>query len=173
MPVVVSLTDAEIAEAHRLGDEAFESFRAHRRYYNNLGPSYRKRKLGEVAVEKWAGTLGVEVESPFRDISLASREDLVVDGLRVEGKTWHRARWPDSGRSVSPGQVRSLRDKADVIVWCSLDGTDVTLHGWSTLDDMEAAPVTTTGPEHHPVVMHQVPVEDLRLLERLLEQARR
>lgn len=173
MSLVVSLTDAEIAEARRLGDETFDVFKAHRRYYSNLGPSYRKRKLGEVAVERWAKTLGVEVEATFRDISLASREDLVVGGVRIEVKTWHHAKWPSMGRSVAPGQVRSLRGKADAIVWCSLEGNDVTLHGWSTLDDVEAAPMTTTGPEHYPAATHQVPVESLRPLEQLLEQAPR
>jgi hypothetical protein len=165
--LVVSLTDAEIAEAHRLGDEAFDVFRANRRYYNNLGPSYRKRKLGEVAVERWARTLGVSVESPFRDVSLTSREDLVVGGVRVEVKTWHAAIWPGRGRSVAPGQVRSLRDKADAIVWCSLEGSDVTLHGWSTLDDVAAAPLAMTGTAQHPATTHQVPVGDLRPLEDL------
>jgi len=173
VPVVVSLTDAEIAEAHRLGDESFAAFRAHRRYYNNLRPSYRKRKLGEVAVERWARALGVEVEAPFRDISLASREDLVVGSVRVEVKTWHGARWQGMGRSVAPGQLRSLRDKADAIVWCSLDGNEVTVHGWSTLDDVESAPLTATGPEHHAAATHQVPLESLRLLEQLVEPAPR
>jgi hypothetical protein len=169
----VSLTEAEIADARRLGDEAFDAFKAHRRYYNNLGPSYRKRKLGEVAVERWAKTLEAEVESPFRDVSLAGREDLVVGGVRIEVKTWHQAAWPGKGRSVAPGQIGSLRAKADAIVWCSLEGNEVTLHGWSTLDDIEAAPMTATGTEHFPAVTHQLPVEDLRLLERLLDQTPR
>jgi hypothetical protein len=173
LTLVVSLTEAEIADARRLGDEAFDAFKTHRRYYNNLGPSHRKRKLGEVAVEKWAKTLGVEVESTFRDVSLASREDLVVGGVRIEVKTWHQAAWPSKGRSVAPGQVASLRGKSDAIVWCSLEENEVTLHGWSTLDDVEAAPMTATGTEHFPAVTHQVPVEDLRLLDLLLEQAPR
>ena len=170
MSLVVSLTDAEIADARRLGDEAFDAFKAHRRYYNNLGPSYRKRKLGEVAVEKWAKTLGAEVEATFRDVSLAGREDLVVGGVRIEVKTWHQAIWPSKGRSVAPGQISSLRGKADAIVWCSLEGSDVTLHGWSTPDDVEAAPMTATGTEHFPAVAHQLHVEDLRLLDQLLDQ---
>jgi hypothetical protein len=171
VPIVVTLTDAEVAEAHRLGDEAYHAFKASHRYHNNLGPSLRKRKLGEIAVERWARTLGVEVEAPFRDIALASREDLVIGGVRVEVKTWHHDAWGAMGRSVTPGNVETIRHKADAIVWCSLEGDTVTVHGWSTLDDVEAVPLTMTGPAHHPVATHQVPLEDLRPLERLIEEA--
>ncbi len=173
MPVVVPLTEAEVEEAHRLGDAMFDAFRTNHRYHNNLGPSHRKRKLGEVAVEKWARTLGVEVGAPFRDLGLAGREDLVVDGIRIEVKTWHHAMWHAMGRSVTPNNVETIRRKADAIVWCSLDGTEVTVHGWSTVDDVAAAPLTTSGPRHHPVTTHQVPVESLRPVERLLVDAPR
>jgi hypothetical protein len=173
VPLVVTLTDEEIAEAHRLGDEAFELYRANRRYYNNLGPSYRKRKLGEIAVERWASTLGVEVLSPFRDVSLTSREDLVVGGVRLEVKTWHAPTWAAKGRSVAPGQVPGIREKADAIVWCSVDGGDVTLRGWSTVDDVETAPLAMTGTAQHPATAHQVPIEALRPMGRLVDDAPR
>jgi hypothetical protein len=173
VPIVVSLSDAEVAEAHRLGDEAFDAFRADRRYYNNLGPSYRKRKVGELAVEKWAATLGVAVASPFRDVSLSGREDLVIGGIRVEVKTWHAAAWPGKGRSVAPGQLPGLREKADAIVWCSIDGEKATLHGWSTIDDVEAAPLAMTGTPQYPATTHQVPVDGLRPLEDLVQYAPR
>ena len=173
MPLVITLTDAEVAEAHRLGDEAFDVFRASRSYYNNLGPSYRKRKIGEMAVEKWATSLGVEVDSPFRDVSLTSREDLVIGGVRVEVKTWHGAIWAAKGRSVAPGQLPGLREKADAIVWCSVDGDGTTLHGWSTIDDVESAPLAMTGTAQHPAMTHQVPADDLRPLDDLVGRARR
>jgi len=171
--VVVPLTEAEIDEAHHLGDLTFAEFRTHHRYPNNLGPSHRKRKLGEVAVEKWARTLGVDVESPFRDLRLAAREDLVVGGVRLEVMTWHAARWPELGRSVTPGHVPVVRRKADAIVWCALDGGAVTLHGWSTPDDVEKAPLTVSGPPHHPFETHQVAVDGLRPMETLLDHASR
>ncbi len=171
MPIVVSLTDAEIAEANRLADEAFAAFKATHRYHNNLGPSLRKRKLGEIAVEKWARSLDVEVDAPFRDLALQSREDLLIGGVRVEVKTWHSEAWPAMGRSVTPGNIETIRHKADAIVWCSLHETEVTLHGWSTLEDVEATPLAMTGPPHHPVATHQVPVEDLRRLDQLVDEA--
>lgn len=169
MPVVVPLTEAEIAEAHHLGDLTFAEFRAHHRYPNNLGPSHRKRKLGEVAVEKWARSLGVAVESPFRDVRLAAREDLVVGGIRIEVMTWYAARWDALGRSITPGHVPVVRRKADAIVWCALDGTAVTLHGWSTPDDVERAPLCVAGPPHHPFEAHQVPAEALRPMATLVD----
>jgi len=172
VPIVISLTDAEVAEAHRLGDQAFDVFRADRRYYNNLGPSYRKRKLGEIAVERWARDLGVDVASPFRDVTLAGREDLVVAGVRVEVKTWHEGTWAGKGRSVAPGQIPGIREKADAIVWCSVEGNDVTLHGWSTLDDVKAAPVAMTGTAQHPATTHQVAIDDLRPMGGLTGRAR-
>jgi hypothetical protein len=171
LPIVVPLTDAEIAEAERLADEAFAAFKATHRYHNNLGPSLRKRKLGEIAVEKWARTLGVDVEAPFREIALQSREDLRIGGVRVEVKTWHSEAWPLMGRSMTPGNIETIRHKADAIVWCSLHASEVTLHGWSTLEDVEATPLAMTGPSHHPVSTHQVPVSDLRALEELVEEA--
>jgi hypothetical protein len=171
--VVVPLTEAEIEEAHHLGDLTFAEFRTHHRYPNNLGPSHRKRKLGEVAVEKWARTLGVHVESPFRDLRLAAREDLVVGGVRIEVMTWHAARWAELGRSVTPGHVPVVRRKADAIVWCALDDGAVTLHGWSTPDDVERAPLTVSGPPHHPFETRQVPADGLRPMETLLDHPSR
>lgn len=173
MSIVVSLTDTEVAEAHRLGDEAFELFRAGRRYYNNLGPSFRKRKLGEIAAERWARTVGAEVAAPFRDLLLTSREDLVIAGVRVEVKTWHAAAWSDKGRSAAPGQLPGIREKADAVVWCSVEANEVTLHGWSTIGDIEAAPLAMTGTAQHPATTHQVPVEGLRPMGDLAARAAR
>ena len=172
MLVVVTLSEAQVSEAHRLGDAAFEVFRSSRRSYNNLRPSYRKRKLGEIAVERWAMTLGVDVAAPFRDVALAGREDLVVGGVRIEVKTWHEPTWTGKGRSVAPGQITSLREKVDAIVWCSIAGNDVTLRGWSTIDDIEAAPLAMTGTAQYPATTHQLAVADLRPMDGLADRAR-
>jgi hypothetical protein len=169
MPVLVSLTEAEVDEANRLGDATYEVFKGRPGYYRNLQGSHRKGKYGEVAVEKWAKALGLEVESVFRDISQTRREDLVIGGIRVEVKTWDDGTWDDMGRCVTPGQLGTLRRKADAIIWCSVEGSEVTLHGWSTLDDIEVQPVKMTGPSHYPVANHQVPAEQLRPLDRLLD----
>ncbi len=169
MPVVVSLTDDEVAEAIRLGDATWAMFRGKPGHYRNLQTSHHKGKMGEIAVEKWATGLGRKVEPVFRDISQTSREDLVISGIRVEVKTWDDRWWEEMGRCVTPRQLPALRRKADVIIWCSVDGNEVTPHGWSTLNDVEARPVTLTGPAHHPVANHQVPADQLRQLDELLE----
>jgi hypothetical protein len=169
--VLVSLDEEEVAEATRLADATYALFRNHPGYYRNLRGSHLRGKLGEMAVAKWATALGFEVKPLFRDITLTSREDVVIGNLRVEVKTWDHATWTDMGRCVTPGQLGSLRRKADAILWCSVDGSDVTLHGWSTLDDVEAQPVTMTGPAHYPVANHQVPAVLLRPLEDLLALA--
>ena len=169
MPVLTALTEDEVDEANRLGDATYEVFKGRPGYYRNLRGSHRKGKYGEMAVENRAKALGLEVEPFFRDISLTSREDLTIGRLRVEVKTWGDKTWGPMGRCVTPGQVGTLRRKANAIVWCSVEGSKVTLHGWSTLDDVEAQPVSLTGPPHYPVANHQVPVERLRPLDRLLD----
>jgi hypothetical protein len=169
--VLVSLTEDEVAEAKRLADATYALFKSRRGYYPNTPGSHLKGKLGEVAVAKWATALGFEVRPLFRDISLTSREDVVIGSVRVEVKTWDHTTWTDMGRCVTPGQLRGLRGKADAIIWCSVDGSDVTLHGWSTVDDVGAQPVTMTGPEHRLIPNHQVPAGLVRPLEDLLALA--
>jgi hypothetical protein len=91
----------------------------------------------------------------------------MVGARGVEVKTWDEQWWEGMGRCVTPRQVPALRRKADAIIWCSVNGNEVTLHGWSTLDDVEAQPVVLTGPAHHPVANHQVPADRLRPLDDL------
>jgi hypothetical protein len=169
MPVLVTLSEEEVAEANRFGDATWDLFKGRPGYYRNLQASHRKGKLGEIAVEEWATGLGLAVEAVFRDISQTSREDLVIGRIRVEVKTWDEQWWEGMGRCVTPQQLPALRRKADAIIWCSVDGNKVTLHGWSTLDDVEAQPVVLTGPAHHPVANHQVPTDRLRPFAELLE----
>lgn len=126
MSVVVTLTEQDLAEAQRLGDATWELFKTMPGYYGNRQSSHRLGKYGEVAVEKWPKRKGLKVESVFRDIAETRREDLVIEGVRVEVKTWDARYWADMGRCVTPRQLQTHRRKADVIVWCSVDGNRVT-----------------------------------------------
>ena len=171
MPALVNLTAEEVAEANRLGDATYEVFKGRPGYYRNLQASHRKGKLGEIAVEKWATSMGFEVDPVFRDIALTAREDMVISGVRVEVKTWDANTWDEMGRCVTPQQLPALRRKADAIVWCSVNGSEVAIHGWSSLADVEARPVILTGPAHHPVANHQVPIDLLRSLDGLFVSA--
>jgi hypothetical protein len=173
MPALVNLTADEVAEANRLGDATWELFKGKPGYYGNRQASHRMGKLGEIAVEKWAMAQGFEVEPVFRDITQVTREDLVIGGIRVEVKTWEAKYWDDMGRCVRPMQLPALRRKTDIVIWCSRDGSEVTLHGWSTIADIVAQPVVMTGPTHKRLDNHQVPVDELRPLEAMASENRR
>jgi hypothetical protein len=133
--------------------------------YNNLGPSYRKRKLGEVVSRSGRRRSGC-VEATFRDVSAASRDP------------WSGVRTRKTCTAAGRARVARLRVRLTALrkggpSSGALEGNEVTLHGWSTLYDIEAAPMTATGTELFPAVTHQLPVEDLRLLDQLLERAPR
>jgi hypothetical protein len=56
------------------------------------------------------------------------------------------------GRCIARSQLGALKAKADVIIWCRAPhllskGIEVIFAGWSTMDDIDLAPVRSTGPD--------------------------
>ena len=101
--------------------------------------------------------------------------DICVPGVfRADVKTWSARFWEDFGRCVAVKQLPKLLRKADVIVWCVCPeelqpGMQVSIRGWSTLSDVQAAPQRWTGPARgRRVHNHQVSELTLRDIHTLI-----
>ena len=170
----ILLSPEQVGDAEALGEETFEQWKRAPGRYRNTPNSHRKGKLGELAVELWLQGADRLLDSPFRELDREREADVLAVGpLRLEVKTWTAAFWPRDGRCVTPGQMRPMRARADAVVWCSVQeddgGVRVTVHGWSTLDDIAATALRETGPGYRKIVNHQVEESELRPLEELLE----
>jgi hypothetical protein len=166
--VVIRLTQSQLDDATELARATHAKWGARRGYYPNKFETHLKGKMGEVAVETWAVGLGRKVDSAFRDLTREREADIVIDGQRVEVKTWDFTGWQEWGRCVRPPQLPQLRAKADAVVWCYLENAVVTIVGWSTLKDIEQVEVTVTGPTYNRLENHQVPLDEVRDLGGLL-----
>jgi hypothetical protein len=78
------------------------------------------------------------------------------------------------GRCAAVDQIEKLCKKTDAIVWCISPktlsaGVKIEIVGWSTMDDVKAAPQRWTG-KHlpRPIFNHQVDQEQLRPVADLL-----
>lgn len=171
----VALSPDEVRLATMLADDSLDKFRSTRGYYRNTSRSHLLGKLGEVASELWLRQSGFDPVPLFREPGAEIQSDVVVNGLRVEVKTWDSQWWDKWGRCVAIGQVQALRAKADVVLWLTVVGpmtaTPIAeIHGWSTIEDVSSAPTLWTGPEGRQVHNHQLRVADLRNPDRLLQE---
>jgi hypothetical protein len=170
---VIDLTPAEVAEATRMGLETYERWRGRPGHYRNLEKSHRLGKLGEVAIARWATESGVQpIECLYEDGAREREADLVLGAVLVDVKTWSASTWPAWGRCVATSQLAALKRKAAAIIWTFTEERDgqvrVTIVGWSTMQDIEAAPVKSTGPQHALVINHQVEPNNIRKPEALI-----
>lgn len=132
-------------------------------YYNNRLNSHFKGKLGEIAVEKFLASNNLKYDSHFRFSDRENLADIVLkirgykQIIRIEVKTWSKNYWEELGRCIAVDQFSDLSKKSDVIVWCLTDihdvpsnpaSTIIALSGWSTIDDIQHAPVKITGLEN-------------------------
>ena len=147
-------------------------------YYNNRLNSHFKGKLGEIAVEKFLTNNNLKCDSHFRFFDRENLADIVlkIKGykkiVRIEVKTWSTNYWEELGRCIAVDQFLDLKKKSDVIVWCLTDihdipnnlaSTIITLCGWSTINDIQNAPVKLTGLENmRKVKNYQLSETDLR-----------
>lgn len=165
--IVVRLTREQVLEAHQLATETLAAWQRTGRagHYPNKIETHFKGKLGELGVEQWSKDAGIWVESPFRDAARQRAHDVTVVDHHLEVKTWDFDGWEAWGRCIRPGQVPALRAKADAVVWCTVEGAReepgtvdvlVRIAGWSTIEEIERTPVTTTGPQHNRLTNHQV-----------------
>ncbi len=147
-------------------------------YYNNRLNSHFKGKLGELAVEKFLAGNNLKYDPHFRFADRENLADLVlkIKGyqkiVRIEVKTWSAIYWKELGRCIAVDQFLDLKKKSDVIVWCQTDiletpnepaPTRITLCGWSTINDVQNAPVKLTGSDKmRKVKNYQLPETDVR-----------
>ncbi len=175
----IELAAAEIQWAMETARASLARWEDRQGYYNNRLNSHFKGKLGEIATEKFLANNRLKFNSHFRFSDRENLADIVlkVKGyskvVRIEVKTWSENYWRELGRCIAVEQFSDLKNKSDVIVWCltdihelpagSLAPTIVTLRGWSTISDIQNAPVRLTGLENmRKVKNYQLPETDLR-----------
>jgi hypothetical protein len=170
-PVVVELTQAEVREAQDMAAATHGRYAGQAGHYRNLARSHLLGKLGEVAVEKWLRSAGLQPDAAYRDPTRDREPDLLLNGDGVEVKTWRPDTWDEWGRCVTPAQASGVARKSRAIVWAvardEADPVTVELVGWSTPEDVVSTDPRPTGPAYRPVMNHQVEMENLRDLAEL------
>ena len=147
------LTEQDWTLANSLALETLEVFESRKGHYTNSLNSHLRGKCGEIAATRILERIGVEVTSHWRDIASLSMADMTLNKrIRVDVKTWSETYWEDMGRCIARSQLGALKAKADVIIWCRAPhllskGIEVIFAGWSTMNDIDLAPVRSTGPD--------------------------
>lgn len=172
-PVVVELTEDEVGEAKDMAAATYGRYAGQAGYYRNLPRSHLLGKLGEVAVERWLRSEGLEPDPAYRDPARDTEPDFLLNGQGVEVKTWRPDTWNEWGRCVTPAQASGIARKSRAIVWAVAEDEDdpvtVELVGWSTPQDVISTDPRPTGPAYRPVMNHQVRVDDVRDLAEMRE----
>lgn len=180
----IELTIAEVQWAMETARSSFARWENQQGYYNNRLNSHFKGKLGEVATEKFLASNDLKFDSHFRFSDRENLADIVwkIKGykkiIRIEVKTWSLNYWKELGRCIAVEQLLDLKKKSDVIVWCltnihetpeSPTSTTVTLRGWSTVIDIQSAPIELTGLENmRKIKNYQLSETDIRDMDTFL-----
>lgn len=181
----IELPSADVRWALDAARASLVRWKDQRGYYNNRLNSHFKGKLGELAVERFLLNKNLKLDSHFRFPERENLADIAVKFrgyakiLRLEVKTWSRDYWLELGRCISVDQFPDLKKKADVVVWCAADANATTaisakvlLAGWSTMEEIEKAPIRFTGLDNmRKVKNHQLAESDLRGINSLLSNA--
>ncbi len=156
----ITLQPADIAWAHEAARASARRWAAQPGHYTNALRSHFTGKLGELAVARALLERGLRLDAHFRHPEREGLCDIVVkrrgyrEVTRIEVKTWSVPFWPGLGRCIAVEQFAALKKKADIVVWCVTDPPDmadapavvvVELAGWSSVDEVRAAPVRWTG----------------------------
>ena len=152
-PESYRLTDQDWTLANTLARATLEVFRNRPGHYTNNLNSHLRGKCGEIAATRILERIGVEVASHWTDVASMSMSDMTLnERIRVDVKTWSETYWEDMGRCIALSQLNALKAKADAIVWCRTpqllaEAIEVVVAGWSSMKDIDLAPVRFTGPE--------------------------
>lgn len=127
-------------------------------YHQNTVHSHFIGKIGEIGAAmafeqlKSLARASVNVDEVFRDSSRDRECDIIINGLRVEVKTWKPYAYDLYGACVSDRQAVKLAKKADAVVYCTFDerSGQFILQGWNTMEDIENTPAQLTGPAGKP-----------------------
>ena len=173
MSISVRLEAGDLARARALADASYMKFANSPGYYRNTPNSHVIGKIGEIAAENLMKSANLPVRSLYEDPYQIRSADLQIGDIRLEVKTWTNDYWTDWGRCVAVGQLATLRQKCDCVIWVSATTADhsaqVFFHGWSTLQDIAMAPIRWTGPSGRQVKNHQLELGSLRDVSELLE----
>ncbi|MEJ5223327.1 MAG: hypothetical protein WHV44_02645 [Anaerolineales bacterium] len=184
--VQVSLPSEDVAWAIETARQSAGRWGAQTGHYTNALRSHFIGKLGELAAARALLARGLRLDAHFRHPEREALCDVVVKQrgyrqiTRIEIKTWSRAHWPDLGRCIAVAQLPALAKKADCILWCVTDApkpdadpapVEVEIAGWSTLDEVRAAPIRFTGTgAMRRVQNHQLDVNHLHPFSTFLKE---
>lgn len=174
------LDRALIHEALDAAEVTYARYRNTPKHYGGTLLAHIVGRVGELSAEQWFRTKALAVEAHWRNPKLDHLADLGVAGCRVEVKTWAARFWKQYGRCVAVNQLDRLAARTGVVLWETIDPTweamdtwraastvTATFEGYSTVDDIRAAPVRMTGPAGRQVENHQL--DTVRELGRLLD----
>lgn len=93
-------------------------------------------------------------------------------------KTWREQHWDYFGRTIAVSQLDRVLEKSKAILWCVVLETDdgwgnyiltdkVRIQGWSTTDDIKAAPEVELGKKR--IKNRQIKLGDVKPLDQLVE----
>ena len=194
MTAQIPISRDMLDDAYRMANETYNRRRCQDGPYRNKNrlEDHRIGKIGELACAKWAANLNVPCDPAFRDINREAEADLILDRgplirLHIEVKSWsaNPGSWHCLGRCVSAEQMERVVRKSDVVMWVVVTPWDdliTNLHngskicgegvikGWNKPAEMAQIEPTLTGwPGQQQVLNHQVPMERVRPLDRLVE----
>lgn len=87
------------------------------------------------------------IDNVFKDESRDSECDLIVNGLRVEIKTWKPWAFNTYGPCISDRQAKKLNKKCEVVVYAvyDQDTKHFALRGWNYTKDIDGVKAKLTG----------------------------
>jgi len=159
-----------------LAEKTFERYRNNFGHYRNTAKSHLVGHLGEFAAFIWLRDNHFAPSPTFLDSTKDRECDIQTNVARIEVKTWSEQHWEKWGRCVSASQFASIKKKADLILWLSVDGVEsktptVTFRGWCEVGIFEGMPTIMTGDVGREVCNLQLdpsqlkPVEEMRSYE--------
>ena len=176
--ITIEISETDYKAATTMAGQTLAKFAGNPGYYTNSYNSHLRGKIGEIAWAKWFADQGIDVERLYEDSALIANADLILKDEqehRIEVKTWDERWWKDLGRCIAVSQLPKLQKKVDLVIWCVSptnlqSGALVRLVGWSTVEDVAAAPKKYTGPKNRRQVHnYQLDQENLREMTSLLD----
>ena len=157
----------------------FEKYRNNFGHYRNTANSHLVGHLGEFAAFIWLKDHGFNPSPSFLDPSKDREADIFTTLARIEVKTWSEQYWQKWGRCVSETQYASVKKKADLIFWLSVDEVEsetpkVTFRGWCEVSIFEGMSPIMTGDPGREVRNFQLDPSQLNPVEEMgkLHEAR-
>ncbi len=161
--ITMTLPFAAVNEARKLAKESAEKYSAlvaqnKAPYHQNTVHSHFIGKVGEIgAAAAFQGIRSlaradVEIDEVFRDSNRDRECDLIINGMRIEVKTWKPYALDLYGTCVSDRQAVKLHKKCDAVVYASFNEKthEFQLVGWNTIEDIQNQPACLTGPVDRP-----------------------